>query len=551
MPGFYPLLLQIATDRAVAAGKAELFLATVFHVLAPIFLVLVLRLFLLVFIIATYLSLNAAAKHGPSVSQDLARMARWQMQAWLHKAPSNKRVGQILEKVSQSGLGWAGFERDGGRPWNTATDPSWRLLLPEGLVQLIIAAEPLVSTTAAPSIETAPHTHLQPLQALEVASEGLLHRLKRLAGRAVVRAAASIAFHQGFEGGAAAAVPALVLRGGEGGAGAAHRRSSLPEYMAMAKPGRIGQWPPQQGFEGGAAAAVPALVLRGGEGGAAAHRRSSLPEYIAMAKPDGIGQWPPQQGGAAAHRRSSLPEYSMAGPGGIGRWLPLQESACRRRSYAAPEASCSLAEAAGDAIRVPGLQAIVGAGSSSGQPASAALMWGKIPPCVGVPRASPPAPTTAGGTPRLLSPVGPSISTQQQGEAVSPTTAALTLSPRRVSQQQQLDPAAADAIHDYPLPFPSAGAAGDAVQASAAQGVLHLRCHGSVAVLIEQALVMAADLRVSACVCALSFGQSYVPPSRCILIRLTMCINVCSAMRCTMCTPTPSRHFHLRIHSGR
>ena len=226
----------------------------------------------------------------------------------------------------------------------------------------------------------------------------------------------------------------------------------------------------------------------------------------------------------------------MAGPGGIGRWLPLQESACRRRSYAAPEASCSLAEAAGDAIRVPGLQAIVGAGSSSGQPASAALMWGKIPPCVGVPRASPPAPTTAGGTPRLLSPVGPSISTQQQGEAVSPTTAALTLSPRRVSQQQQLDPAAADAIHDYPLPFPSAGAAGDAVQASAAQGVLHLRCHGSVAVLIEQALVMAADLRVSACVCALSFGQSYVPPSRCILIRLTMCIN-----GSTMCTPTHAK----------
>ena len=168
MPGFYPLLLQIATNRAVATGKAELFLATVFHVLAPIFLVLVLRLFLLVFIIATYLSLNATAKHGPSVYQDLARMARWQIQKWVRKAPSNKRLGQILEKVSQSGLdsaGWSRFERDGGRLWDplptarTATDPAWRLLLSEGLVQLVIAAEPLVFTTAAPSIETAPHTH--------------------------------------------------------------------------------------------------------------------------------------------------------------------------------------------------------------------------------------------------------------------------------------------------------------------------------------------------------------------------------------------------------
>ena len=244
----------------------------------------------------------------------------------------------------------------------------------------------------------------------------------------------------------------------------------------------------------------------------------------------------------------------MAGPGGIGRWLPLQESACRRRSYAAPEqraalaSSCSLAEvSAGDAIGVPGLQAIAGTGISGGQqPASAVLMWGKIPPCGGVPRTSPPA-STAEKTPRLLSPVGPSISTRQQGEAVPATAAA---SPRRVSQQQrcrqqQLDPAAADAIHDHPLPVLST-VAGDSVQATA-QG-MHFRCHGSVAALIEQGLVMAADLRVRVCACALSLRQSYVPPSRRILISLTMCINVCS----TMCTPTtPSRHFHLRIHSGR
>lgn len=93
--------MQIATNRAVAASSAELFLAALFHVLAPLFLVLLLRLFLLVFIIATYLSLNAAAKHGPSVPQDLARMAQWQLQKWARKAPSNKRVGQLIEAVSQ------------------------------------------------------------------------------------------------------------------------------------------------------------------------------------------------------------------------------------------------------------------------------------------------------------------------------------------------------------------------------------------------------------------------------------------------------------------
>lgn len=159
----------------------------------------------------------------------------------------------------------------------------------------------------------------------------------------MVRAAASIAVHQGFEGGAAAA----------------------------------------------AAAGIPTAVLRGGGevSGGAALRRSSLTDYITAADPRG----------------------------GLGRRFPQRELAYRRRSYAAPEAPCGglAAAAAGGSVRAPGPEGGVCAGRGGSRSASAALVWGHIPPC-GAPRTSPPALVAIGGMPRP-SPVPHSSASSTRG----------------------------------------------------------------------------------------------------------------------------------------
>lgn len=91
---------QDAIASVSSLNDAERLIAGLFHALATLLLVFILRAFLTVYIIAMYMQLNVYAKKMPSVPQDLSMLMRWKCQQWQrHGAPPNHRIDQVIDQV--------------------------------------------------------------------------------------------------------------------------------------------------------------------------------------------------------------------------------------------------------------------------------------------------------------------------------------------------------------------------------------------------------------------------------------------------------------------
>mmetsp|Transcript_8258 Transcript_8258/g.24923 ORF Transcript_8258/g.24923 Transcript_8258/m.24923 type:complete len:2121 (-) Transcript_8258:1576-7938(-) len=87
----------------VVDSPLERSLASAFRGICSVIIVLVLRLFLITFIVILYTGLNQYAKHMPSVAQDLRRLLTWHGQKLRYRAPTNRYIDKVVDKVLEEG----------------------------------------------------------------------------------------------------------------------------------------------------------------------------------------------------------------------------------------------------------------------------------------------------------------------------------------------------------------------------------------------------------------------------------------------------------------
>lgn len=77
-------------------------MTTWYHVLGTLLVVLALRSYVLAIMLFPYLALAYNPVNKTTVAEDLERMAVWEGQVWRHRAPTNKHIDRVMDKVG----GW-------------------------------------------------------------------------------------------------------------------------------------------------------------------------------------------------------------------------------------------------------------------------------------------------------------------------------------------------------------------------------------------------------------------------------------------------------------